>query len=731
MELQRDFYVGVVEDNKDPNRKGRIKVRVQTLYHSIDVADIPYAYPFAGLAGKEFQVPAIGKLVNILFLSDDLYSPYYIYSENYNVNLQNKLKTLNDEDYVDFIALLFDETTQIFVKHKELTIDLLLNKITIDDNTSTINLELKDNTQILNLGSRQADQQAVLGTRYFKWMDKFIQELMKPTSLIGNQGKAVLKPKLDILCQEYMKLRPDFVSNNVFIVDNGKVIKLKRYPDTDARKNDIDLILPPELKPDKLLQAAIQAANTKACQTLANAAPTSKINIPIPSSSLNVATSTVPGIPSSAVIPQQDPNLAAAGLSPVWDSASQQKITELHPIFRDYVTKFINKAQAQGIKLKIQSGYRSAAYTFQLQAQWDSGNHTGLKVRPVYPSMHNFGLAIDVSQTNGTPNWGQIGQIGKSVGLAWGGDFGDEVHFDARTIDGGLLGPALLAKVNKGDVINGFVNLGQDPSQPEKITSQQLASTSTGQYNGQNYATSSTNTPCDTSAFNAGAQTNSTPDDSTSSQSTSTSSSTSGNVVVGSQPIYTGDLLFSNLVTSNKQEFLDKVKVVASNLGIDPNDLMTAMFLESTLNPQAKSKTSSATGLLQWLEGTANRMGTTTAKIYNMTNVQQLDYVYKYLSFPEYKGKLTDFTSIYSLIFYPAIILDGGGHLNDNSWVLGSQSGPLAVASKANANSGLDLNKDNQITIGEFKRNIYSRIPNAEKQILAQNNPQILNPPLA
>src|SRR5574344_1040263 len=118
MQLSRDFYVGIVEDNKDPNRKGRIKVRVQTLYHTIPVEDIPYAYPFASLAGKEFQVPAIGKLVNVLFLSDDLYSPYYIYSENYNENLQRKLKSLSDEDYVNFTGLLFDESTQIYLQGK-------------------------------------------------------------------------------------------------------------------------------------------------------------------------------------------------------------------------------------------------------------------------------------------------------------------------------------------------------------------------------------------------------------------------------------------------------------------------------------------------------------------------------------------------------------------------------------------------------------------------------------
>ena len=100
MELGRDFYVGIVEDNKDPNRKGRIKVRVQTLYHNMPVEDILYAYPFASLSGKEFQVPAIGKLVNVLFLSDDLYSPYYIYSENYNENLQRKLKSLDADKFL-------------------------------------------------------------------------------------------------------------------------------------------------------------------------------------------------------------------------------------------------------------------------------------------------------------------------------------------------------------------------------------------------------------------------------------------------------------------------------------------------------------------------------------------------------------------------------------------------------------------------------------------------------
>lgn len=280
MELQRDFYVGTVEDNKDPNRKGRIKVRIQSLFHDIPVEDIPYAYPFAGLAGKEFQVPAIGKLVNILFLSDDLYSPYYIYSENYNTNLQNKLRDLSDEEYVNFVALLFDERTNIFADSEELTIDHRYNKITINNNS--INHELKDNNQILNLGSKNSGQQAVLGTRFFEWMDKFIEELLRPHCLVDSYMQPILRPKLNKLCREYQYIRKQkksFTSDNVMIVDNASVKNLKRNPSTITDKHDIDLVLAmldekdqcqdykeQESKEQEILDKAIKKQNKKSCK---------------------------------------------------------------------------------------------------------------------------------------------------------------------------------------------------------------------------------------------------------------------------------------------------------------------------------------------------------------------------------------------------------------------------------------------------------------------------------
>jgi hypothetical protein len=450
MELQKNFYVGVVEDNKDPNRKGRIKVRVQTLYHSIPVEDIPYAHPFASLSGKEFQIPAIGKLVNILFLSDDLYSPYYIYSENYNVNLQNKLDKLSERDYIDFFALLFDEKTQIFVEGKELTIDQLLNKITINNNT--INLELKDDEQILNLGSRNSDQDAVLGTRYFEWMDKFIDELSSPYSLIGNNGAPIIKAKLQILCQEYKLLRPDFVSKNVKIVDNGEIIKLSRNPETNNSKNDIDLILPLEEDPVniKRLEESIMEENEFSCQVLEEATP-----------------SDIKPLPPRTT----DPNLirTTEEMTKVWSSDAQNKIETLHPEIRPYAVAFLNKCQSVGIKLQITDAYRS----FEQQSQYIL---EGKPAAQPGKSYHNYGLAIDVQPIN-SYNWDMIGKIGESLGFRWGKHFknpkSEPWHFDW-----GRIAPntnELLKRQQKGDLIDGYVRLSKKSTPP------------TNTYSGQEY----------------------------------------------------------------------------------------------------------------------------------------------------------------------------------------------------------------------------------------------------
>ena len=223
-DLNKKLFVGFVESVKDPNRKGRIKVRVQGLYDEIPLEDMPYAYPYSDISGKEFRLPSVGKIVNVVYPNNDLYEPYYIFSESYNINLQDKLNGYSDEEYANFIALIFDHTTQIYSDDNNLTLDYKFNKITIDNNS--INHELKDNSQKLTIGTTSADQPALMTIHFFDWMDRFMDKMLMPTTMLGNLGAPIIKVELDALIVEYKAIRKTFLSNNVYIVDNNKIKKL-------------------------------------------------------------------------------------------------------------------------------------------------------------------------------------------------------------------------------------------------------------------------------------------------------------------------------------------------------------------------------------------------------------------------------------------------------------------------------------------------------------------------
>lgn len=222
--LSDKLFFGIVEDNKDPNRKGRIKVRVQSLFDDMPVEDIPYASPSSSIDGKSFNVPAVGKIVSVIFAWGDLYQPYYASCNYFNVNLQKKLDGLSDDEYTNFTALTFDNRCQIYVDDTDLTMDYLFNKITIND--TSINHELKDNNGILNLGTDGADQPALLTKHFFDWMDDLVKELKKPSSMLDSMGKPVTKIQLDKILAKYNSVKDSFLSKNVFIVDNDKIKKL-------------------------------------------------------------------------------------------------------------------------------------------------------------------------------------------------------------------------------------------------------------------------------------------------------------------------------------------------------------------------------------------------------------------------------------------------------------------------------------------------------------------------
>lgn len=228
-------YVGVVEDNIDPNKEGRLKIRIVDVFDEAKTEDIPWASPWKDLAGGQIGIPEKGKVVICVFEQGDAYKPEYISTEHWNINLETKLKGLSDADYTSMKSVIFDHKTQIYSNDSEgLKMDYKFNNVNIKDNG--INLNLKDNKGIVNLGDSTANQQSILGNHFLDWFDSFIDTLMNNTAFLGNAGAPVItNPALIRILGQYKSQKEStFLSHHVNIVDNDKVstVRLDKREET-------------------------------------------------------------------------------------------------------------------------------------------------------------------------------------------------------------------------------------------------------------------------------------------------------------------------------------------------------------------------------------------------------------------------------------------------------------------------------------------------------------------
>lgn len=101
-------YNGVVEDNNDPERIGRCKIRVMGLYDDIETEMLPWSLPdfsFVGTKGS-FIVPELGSVVNVYYDDNDIYQPRY-FSKTLDISNQ-KFEADKTEDYPN--SMIFWET---------------------------------------------------------------------------------------------------------------------------------------------------------------------------------------------------------------------------------------------------------------------------------------------------------------------------------------------------------------------------------------------------------------------------------------------------------------------------------------------------------------------------------------------------------------------------------------------------------------------------------------------
>lgn len=143
--------------------------------------------------------------------------------------------------------------------------------------------------------------------------------------------------------------------------------------------------------------------------------------------------------------------------------SQEDKINSLHPSLRPYARNLLAKGIANGIPLIITDAFRSNAQQDIDYAKGRTAPGSIVTYAKAGQSFHNYGLAFDVVPVvNGkatyTYDWKKIGDLGKSVGLEWGGDFPhpDRPHFEKKfsnTI-------AMLQQKTKSDHLqNGYVKL--------------------------------------------------------------------------------------------------------------------------------------------------------------------------------------------------------------------------------------------------------------------------------
>ncbi|MDR2926930.1 MAG: transglycosylase SLT domain-containing protein [Cytophagaceae bacterium] len=162
-------------------------------------------------------------------------------------------------------------------------------------------------------------------------------------------------------------------------------------------------------------------------------------------------------------------------------------------------------------------------------------------------------------------------------------------------------------------------------------------------------------------------------------------------------------MLYEDKVKTNREAFIAKVITISQRLSIEPEWLMQVMMNESGLNHQIVNPTGGATGLIQFMPDTAAHLGTSCVALKAMTNVQQLDYVYKYLA--PFAGKITSYIDLYFTVFFPIAV----GKPDD--WTF--QTSKLSASKIAIQNPVFDINKDGKLTVAEVREAMLKKVPTA------------------
>ncbi len=124
---------------------------------------------------------------------------------------------------------------------------------------------------------------------------------------------------------------------------------------------------------------------------------------------------------------------------------------------------------------------------------------------------------------------------------------------------------------------------------------------------------------------------------------------------------------------------------------------MAIMQFESGLNHRSVNRLSGASGLIQFMPSTARGLGTSTSALLGMTEIEQLDYVQKYLL--PYRGKLNTLGDFYAAVLWPAAVGQ------PDSYVI-ARAGTIVYRQ----NNGFDRSRKGYITKADIAQLVKERL---------------------
>jgi len=182
-------YLGNVEDNIDPMKLGRLKVRT-ALWDNVPTIDIPWAYPslpyFLGNSRDAimFSIPEVGSQVTVFYPTQDKYAPAYKGAE---LNEGNKC-TFFDDDYQDNFGWYAKGN---FLKVNKVT------KETTFQHSSTTNIKIvEDGSTSLNLPNGTVVELGIDNSINIESGNgsKFLIDILGNISSINKSGDSLLLP---------------------------------------------------------------------------------------------------------------------------------------------------------------------------------------------------------------------------------------------------------------------------------------------------------------------------------------------------------------------------------------------------------------------------------------------------------------------------------------------------------------------------------------------------------